>query len=342
MIWTPFGMGHVVNRRSRPSRDSMERAIRLLQHAIKDSGLSPGLYRKPHEVDYDKLSSVHVHLCETLERETQEFDALDLCSRLYRLHDTFLTSSRILANEQAILIHAVRSLIELAIRSCSSSRLLVGEGHFDYLLSLGYQAIAWDAIWDQLSSPVFPQTIQIEDDHSLKPIPNRQASKAVENYKSYLSTKARLNEIHQDHPLIDLVMDSGQEPVARMLANSDITGIDSCLHEQIGYSLADYNTFVDSLAQISIDTNYDICALDLDRFVTDCHELDGIRISSSQELIRDFALSCRKYSRGRREGVVLRRATQSRLPLCPPACGCAQSRRDINVDVWTSVVVGRP
>ena len=291
MIWTPFEMGNIVNRRSRPSRDSMERSTRLLQQAIRDSGLSPGLYRKPHDVDYDKLSSVHVHLCETLEREIQELDALDLCSKLYRLHDAFLTSSRILTNEQAILIHAVRSLIELAIRSCGSSELPIDEDHYDYLLSLGYQAIGWDAIWDQLSSPVFPQTIQIADDYSLKPIPNRQASKAVEDYKGYLSTRARLNEIHQDHPLIDLVMDSGREPVARMLANSDIAGIDSCLDEQIGYSLADYITFVDALAQISIGNNYDICALDLDSFVTDCHRLGGIRISSSQALIRDFALS---------------------------------------------------
>ena len=76
-----------------------------------------------------------------------------------------------------------------------------------------------------------------------------------------------------------------------MLANSDIAGIDSCLVEQIGYSLADYITFVDSLAQISIDTDLDICVLDRDRFISDCHELRGVSIPSSQELIRDFALS---------------------------------------------------
>ena len=291
MIWTPFGMGHVVNRKSRPSKASMERSTRLLQQAIKGSGLSPGLYRKPHDVDYDKLTSVHIHLCDTLEREIRELDVLELCSKLYRLHDTFLTSARILTNEQAILIHAVRSLIELAIRSCSSSGLLVDEDHYDYLLSLGYQAIGWDAIWDQLSSPVFPQIIQIEEDYRLKPIPNRQASKAVEDYKRYLSTRTRLNEIHQDHPSIVPVTDSGRESVARMLANSDIAEIDGCLAEQIGYSLADYITFVDSLLQISIDNDFDVCALDRDRFITDCHELRGIRISSSEALIRDFALS---------------------------------------------------
>ncbi len=291
MIWTPYEMGNIVNRRSRSSSDRMERSTSLLQQAIKDSGLSPGLYRNPHDVDYDKLSSVHVYLCETLEKQIQELDLLDLCSRLYRLHDTWLTSSRILTNEQAILIQAVRSLIELAIRSCSSPGLHVDERHYDYLLSLGYQTISWDTIWDQLSSPAFLQTIQIEEDYSLKPIPNRQASKAADDYKSYLSTKARLKEIHQDHPLIDLVMDSGKEPVARMLESSDIAGIDRCLDEQIGYSLADYITFVDSLVQISIDTNYDICAIDLDRFVTDCHKLGGNRKSSSRELIRDFALS---------------------------------------------------
>lgn len=291
MIWTPFEMDRVVIRRSRPSRDSMERSTRLLQQAIQDSGLSPGLYEKPPDVDYDKLSSVHAHLCETLEREIRELDVLDLCSRLYRLHDTFLTSARILTNEQATLIQAVRSLIELAIRSCSSSGLFVDEEHFDYLLSLGYQAIFWDAIWDHLSSPVFPQSIQIEDDYSLKPIPNLRASKASEVYKSYLSTKARRYEIHQDHPTIVPVMDLGRESVERMLADSDIAGIDTCLVEQIGYSLADYITFVDSLAQISIDTDLDICVLDRDRFIADCHELRGVSISSSQELIRDFALS---------------------------------------------------
>ena len=291
MIWTPFEMGRVVSRRSRPSRDSMEQSIRFLQQAIKDSGLSPGLYRKPSDVDYDKLSSVHVHLCETLEREIRELDVLDLCSRLYRLHDTFLTSARILTNEQATLIHAVRSLIELAIRSCGSSGVFVDEDHYDYLLSLGYQAIGWDAIWDQLSSPVFPQAIQIEEDYRLRPIPNLQASKAVEDYERYLSARARLNEIHQDHPSIVPVTDFGRESAERMLANSDIAGIDSCLVEQIGYSLADYITFVGSLAQISIDTDLDICVLARDRFIADCHELRGVSISSSQELIRDFALS---------------------------------------------------
>ena len=50
MIWTPFEMGRVVCRRSRPSRDGMERSIRFLQQAIKDSGLSPGLYRKPTKI----------------------------------------------------------------------------------------------------------------------------------------------------------------------------------------------------------------------------------------------------------------------------------------------------
>ena len=291
MIWMPFGMGHVVNRRSRPSRASMERSIRLLQYAIKDSGLSPGLYEKPDDVDYDKLSSVHVHLCETLEREIQELDVLHLCSKLYRLHDIFLTSAQILTNEQATLIHAVRSLIELAIRSCGSSGVFVDEDHYDDLLSLGYQAISWDAIWDQLSSPVFPQGIQIKDDYSLKPIPNLPASKATEDYKSYLSTRARLNEIHQEHPSIVPVMDFGRESVERMLANSDIAGIDSSLDEQIGYSLADYITFVYSLAQISIDMDLDICVLDRDRFIADCHELRGVRMSSSQKLIRDFALT---------------------------------------------------
>ena len=291
MIWTPSEMGNIVNRRSRPSRDSIERSTRLLRQAIEDSGLSPGLYSKPHDVDYDKLSSVHVRLCDTLEKEIRELDVLDLCSSLYRLHDAWLISSRILTNEQAILIHAVRSLIELAIRSCSSSGLPANEGQVDCLLSLGYQAISWDTIWDQLSSPVFPQTIQIEDDYSFKPITNRRASKAAEDYRSYLSTRARVNEIHQDHPLIGLVMDPGREPFARLLANSDLAGIDSCLDEQIGYSLADYFTFVDSLAQISIVNDYDICGLDLDSFVTNCYMRSGIRLSSSQALIKDFALS---------------------------------------------------
>ena len=291
MIWTPFEMDSVVSRRSRPSRDSMERSIRILQQAIKDSGLSPGLYRKPPDVDYGKLRSVHVHLCETLEREIRELDVLDLCSRLYRLHDTFLTSARILTNEQAAMIQAVRSLIELAIRSCGSSGVFVDKDHFDYLLSLGYQAISWDTAWDQFSSPMFPQTIRIDDDYSLKPIPNLQAAKAAEDYERYLSTRARLNEIHQDHPSIVPVTDFGRESVERMLANSDIAGIDVCLAEQIGYSLADCIIFVDSLAQISIANNYDICTLDLDNFVTDCHKLGGIGISSSQALIRDFALS---------------------------------------------------
>lgn len=291
MIWTPFEMDRVVSRRSRPSRDSMERSIRILQQAIKDSGLSPGLYRKPTDVDYDKLRPVHVHLCETLEREIRGLDIIDLCSRLYRLHDGFLTSARILTNEQAILIHAVRSLIELAIRSCGSSGVFVDEDHLDYLLSLGYQAISWDTAWDQFSSPLFPQAIQIEEDYRLKPIPNLQASKAVEDYERYLSTRARLNEIHQDHPSIVPVTDFGRESVERVLANSDIAGIDSCLVEQIGYGLADYIIFVDSLAQISIDTDLDICVLDRDLFIADCHELRGVSMSSCQELIRDFALS---------------------------------------------------
>ncbi len=291
MIWTPFGMSPIANRRSRPSKDSWEQSVRVLQQAIKDSGLPPGLYTKPGDVDYGKLTSVHIHLCDALERAIREFDILDLCSRLYRLHDSFLVSARIVTNEQAIMIHAVRSLTELAIRSCGSSGILVDEDHFDYILSLAYQAIAWDAIWDQLSSPVFPQIIQIEEDYELKPIPNPQASKATEDYERYLSNRSRLNEIHQDHPSIVPVTDIGRESVARMLASSDIAGIDSCLSEQVGYSLADYITFVDCLIQTSIDNNYDICGLDLNRFIMDCHKLGGIRISSSQALIRDYRLT---------------------------------------------------
>ena len=291
MIWTPFGIVPGVNRKSRPSEASMEQSTRLLRQAIKDSGLSPGLYSMPQDVDYDKLESVHIHLCQTLENEIRELDLLDLCSELYRLHDTFMTSSRILTNESAILIHGVRSLIELAVRSCGASEFLVDEDRCDYLLSVGYQAIGWDAIWDQLSSPLFPQTIEIQEDYNLKAIPSRQASKAVEDYERYLSTKARLNEIRQDNPLIVPVMDSGRESVAGMFADGGMPRIDSCLAEQIGYRLDDYITFVDFLAQIAIHNHLDICALDRDRFIMECYNSCGIRISSIQALIRDFTLS---------------------------------------------------
>ena len=291
MIWTPFGMVPIENRRSRPSKDSWDRSVRFLSQGIKDSGLPPGLYTKPDDVDYGKLAAVHIRLCDALEREIREFDILDLCSRLYRLHDSFMVGTRIVTNEKAIMIHAVRSLTELAIRSCGSSGLLVDEDHYDYILSLAYQAIAWDAIWDQLSSPVVPQIIHIEEDYGLNPIPNPRASKAAEEYENYLFTRSRLNEIHQGHPSIVPVTDTGRESVARMLAYSDIAGIDSCLAEQLGYSLADYVTFVDCLTQISLETDYDVCGLDLNRFVMNCHELRGISISSSQSLIRDFALS---------------------------------------------------
>ena len=291
MIWTPLGMIPIANRRPRPSKASWDQSVRFLCQVIKDSGLPPGLYTKPDDVDYGKLASVHIRLCDALEREIRDLDILDLCSRLYDLHDSFMASTPIATNESAIMIHAVRSLIELAIKSCGSSELLVDEDHYDYLLTLAYQAIAWDAIWDQLSSPVFPQIIQIEEDYGLNPIPNPQASRAAELYESYLSTRRRLNEIHMDHPSIVPVMDTNRESLARVLANSDFAEIDRCLSKQVGYSLAEYMTFVDYLTQILIDSTYDVCGLDLNRFIMDCHEFRGISISSSQALIRDFALS---------------------------------------------------
>ena len=291
MIWTPFGMVPIANRRSRPSKDSWDRSVRFLHQVIKDSGLPPGLYTKPDDVDYGKLAAVHIRLCDVLERDIREFDILDLCSRLYRLHDSFMVSTPIVTNERAIMVQAVRSLTELAIRSCGSSGVQIDEDHYDYILSLAYQAVAWDAIWDQLSSPVFPQIIQIEEDYSLNSIPNPRASKATEAYENYLFTRSRLNEIHRGHPSIVPVTDTGRESVARMLVYSDIAGINRCLAEQVDYSLADYITFVDYLTQISLENGYDVCGLDLDRFVMDCQEIRGIRISSSRSLIRDFALS---------------------------------------------------
>ena len=269
----------------------LDQSVRFLHQVTEDSGLTPGLYTKPDDVDYGKLAAVHIRLCDALEREIRKFDILDLCSRLYDLHDSFMVSTPILTNERAIVIHAVRSLTELAIKSCGSSGLLVDEDHYDYLLSLAYHAIAWDAIWDQLSSPVFPQIIQIEEDYGLKPIPNPQASKAAELYESYLTTRRRRNEIYLDHPSIVPAMDINRHSLARMLANSDFAEIDGCLSEQVGYSLAEYMIFVDRLTQISIDSTYDVCGLDLNRFIIYCHKLDGIQISSIQALIRDFTLS---------------------------------------------------
>ena len=70
-----------------------------------------------------------------------------------------------------------------------------------------------------------------------------------------------------------------------MLAYSDIAEIDNCLSEQVGYSLADYITFVDCLIQTSIDNNYDICGLDLNRFVINWVGSEYLLVRHSSETL---------------------------------------------------------
>lgn len=292
MIWIPYGISNARRRRQIPSSESASKSEDILRQAIKDSGLVPGVYKKPEEVDYGAVTFVHTRLCGLLEDEIARYGLVDACRHLYGIHESFMARNEILTGKDAIGIHSVRSLIELAVKCCDEAGVPLDEEGRNFLLALAVQAIVWDQIWDQFFSAVmFEQEVIIGQTYEFKPqdLPGKY-HKAQRDYEKDVAARKRIMEISQDEG-IALPDRYSRHSLSLWIKNSGLMELDSCLNSEIGYSLVDYLLFRNAALSVCISTDFDIVGLECTQFVSDCVNLLGIEESAINAAIEDFALS---------------------------------------------------
>ena len=292
MIWIPNRVREV-----HPlSRNSRDQAIDVLKQMIKDSGLAPGIYRKRDEVDYRKLIRVHRDLCEFIEEEVSRFDVLDLCRVLSLRHEYFIRRDPMRTGPVAITIQTLRSLIELAVKSCELSGVQADKSDSDYIFALAHAIINWDLAWDQFSMEPPSQEIVIREDYSFDSQPINWTDKAMQRYSQYISDMNRINEIHRDNLLVLPYEDSEPESILLWLKSVGLLDLSECLETEIGYSLVDYFRFMYGICSWAVIDGFDFAGCDHEQAILECRRILGIPELNSRALIEDFSLSAHTLS----------------------------------------------
>ena len=289
MLWTPQGLDPVVMRKLGPSRTSMDRSRSLLRQAMVDSGLSPGLYREPDTLDYTPLRAVHQRLCQRLEEEIKGFHISDLCKQLYHRYELILSHSALGLTASPLATRALRSLMELAVKSCDAPGKPVNPNDCDNLWALAFHTIEWDSIWDQFSSPSFSQNIEIHKDYSLVQIPHRRAIKARVQYEQYLFNRRRIDRMHLNNLDLPPIKEIGRESLKAMLVGDEFAELNECLVRDLGYGFVDYLLLIDALSSVPMASP--VCETDYRTLVLGCSRVYGMQSSTTAALLRDFALS---------------------------------------------------
>lgn len=291
MIWLPMETTQFQATRQNPRRLSMERSEALMKRAIADSQLSPGTYSITNPPDYKSLKYVQESLLERLVEEINGLDVLDLCFKLYRMHESMVSDSKVLSGSDAITVQALRSLVELAIKTCDNTGVEIGEDQCDYLLALAFQAIAWDSVWDQLNVQLFPQVIAVGSDFTLNPVLHDKAARARDAYTLYLSNRHRVREIQQDELPAAPSSSTMGDWFDSCVDNSDYKDLDECLVAELGYGLADYLKFVEVVTQSLAANGVLVGAFDCEDIADACLTIQGLDESVTKALLRDFTLS---------------------------------------------------
>ena len=288
MIWTPQGIHNPIVRRPIPSLESIKRAERITRCAVAQSGLRPGVYTNSSQASYESLKAVQSHLLKQIEHEIADFDVLALCSQLYVWHETLVAQNEVLSGEPAMFIQAIRSLIELAVKSCRDTGNPLGRTALDNILALACLTIEWDQIWDQITSGMVSNEVVVYEDSTVKAMPNPIAEKINSSYKQYVESRQRTRDIALHDQLV--------LPDERFSLTSDdvdvaLSGLDTCLSEEVGYGIVDYFRLVAVAAEVCRDSGFDVCGLDPQKFMLHCERVYGVRSNSFSAILRDFTLS---------------------------------------------------
>ncbi len=294
MLWTPHGIRNINRRKRGPCNESVSKSRDILRQAIKDSGLTPGIYKEPRELDYDVLNYVHSHLCEILEDEIARFDFESVCTQLYEIHENLMARREVNVGWDAIgLMGSIRSLIELAVKQCDESETHLDQEGLDYLWAVASLAIGWDHIWDQFYSGLFKQEVVIGPDYEFKPSVPGWYAKALREHAREIGAQRRNQEIHKDQ---GLVLPNGgyfhREFLSLWLKNENpyFLDLDSCLSSEVGYSLVDFLLFRNASVKLAIDAEPDIVAAST-QIVSDRIGSLGLEESTIAAILKDFALS---------------------------------------------------
>ena len=292
MILIPDGSSKARRRRQIPSSESISKSEDILRQTIRDSGLVPGVYKKAEEVDYGSVAFVHTRLCELLEDEIARYRLVDACAQLYRIHESLMAQDEILTGQDAIGIHSLRSLIELAVKCCDESGVPLDEEGCDFLLALAIQAVDWDHSWDQFSLGMFEQGVSIGQayEFKLQELPERY-QKAQREYEKDVAARKRIMEISQDEGIVVPDGVFQRKSLSLWIKESGFLELDSCLETEIGYSLTDYMLFRNAALGTAIVNEVDIVGLIYSRVVLESVTSLGLEESAIIALIEDFALS---------------------------------------------------
>lgn len=290
MIWTPIGGSQMPLQRHLPSKASIDQASSVLSQTIRNSGLSPGVYRSREDVDYNKLIRIHRSLCEVIEGEVARFSALDFCRILYFWHEGIMRDE-IRWGPTATVTQALRSLTELGLKSCEVSGVQAYEKDCDYMLALAQLIVGWDFIWDQFTTELFSQEIVIGEDYSFNPQPLPRPYKAMQAYQQYISEKNRIDEIHRAESLTLPYEDFEPRSILLRLENEGLSELNACLQTEMGYSLLDYIRFVYALCNRAMIDEFDLVGFDLTEIIVECQDILGIPEPNARALIEDFTLS---------------------------------------------------
>lgn len=291
MIWVPLENAPSRLPMSIPGRLAMSRSEALMKRAIADSRLLPGAYSSTNPPAYGSLKYVQDVLLERLSQEIMGLDVLDMCYRLYCMHESMVFNRAVLSGKSAITVQALRSITELAIKTCGHTGIEIGEDHFSYLFALAIQAIAWDSIWDHFNVQLFPQVIVVSDDFTLTPIPHDKTTRALDAYTSYLVNRHRIREIELDELPVPPNPDALSDWLDFAVQTSDLRELHQCLITEFGYGLTDYLKLVRALVEALNESGGPVAVLDARHFLDNCFDQHGLENSNTEALLRDFTLA---------------------------------------------------
>ena len=321
-----------------PSRKRFEEVDALRRSSIERSGLRPGTYTELKGDLYGSVTAVYDDLVRELLDSLRGLDAVDLCFRLYKIHEEILgnilkvkhqslpdimlgnpaqSTRQILGlwDRLSHLTEPIRWLIEITVKHCGSSGIRAGNARVEYLITLAHAISEWDGAWEYVSCGVVPHEVVVLDDFTIGTEAIPRTSKAWAAHRQALQPYL----VKADREWAELSMQPQQRStdIEQVASLPEFEKLSQPLETERGYSIADWVRFTWGLVDSFGDTEY--CKLTkvtrLARFLAEEWNLPSDRLTNllvdhglSRETVADVEMDkLRPMEHARRDSRLLRR-----------------------------------
>ena len=245
-----------------PSTHVIKDIEALQRPIVEHSGLKPGVYSSLEPKTYKQVELVYNELLNLLIEEISGLDVVDLTLVLYEwlertlghiskrryesIPDLLIAGSPRSSNnvhrmwqDLSQFTEAVRWLVEIAIKTCSTSHIRSTDDQVARLVAFSRSLFLWDGVWEHIWHGVLPHTLTVNSDFTMEFGPSPRGVAAWKAYEKAMAPWR--NEMERQWMLSALAKDVDVTSIEA--ETRDYVQVDCAMETELGYNLKDWRNY---------------------------------------------------------------------------------------------------